>query len=236
MQAPVWIHPGQADKTVTVHLGYGRTRAGRVGNGAGFNAYALRTAGAPWSGTGAALQATGQTQLLASTQLHRPMNWVKDETAAAAERELVKVNTLAGFLKDPEFAKEKPHGYEHEPAPGDSLYPNYKYDGYAWGMVINLNACTGCSGCVTACQAENNIPVVGRDQVAMSREMHWIDVDRYYHGDLDDPDGPAPAPALHALRERPVRGGLPRGGDGARRRGDQQHGLQPLRRHPLLRQ
>jgi molybdopterin-containing oxidoreductase family iron-sulfur binding subunit len=188
VRAPVWIHPGQADKTVTVHLGYGRTRAGRVGNGAGFNAYTLRTAGALWSGTGAAVRATGETQLLATTQLHRPMNWVKDETAAATERELVKVNTLAGFLKDPEFAKEKSHGYEHEPAPGDSLYPNYKYDGYAWGMVINLNACTGCNGCVTACQAENNIPVVGRDQVGMSREMHWIDVDRYYHGNLDDPE------------------------------------------------
>jgi molybdopterin-containing oxidoreductase family iron-sulfur binding subunit len=188
VRAPVWVHPGQADKTVTVHLGYGRGHAGRVGNGAGFNAYALRTADAPWSGTGVAVRATGETQLLASTQLHRPMNWVKDETAAAAERELVKVNTLAGFLKDPEFAKEKPHGYEHTPSPGDSLYPNYKYDGYAWGMVINLNACTGCSACVTACQAENNIPVVGRDQVAMSREMHWIDVDRYYHGDLDAPE------------------------------------------------
>jgi molybdopterin-containing oxidoreductase family iron-sulfur binding subunit len=188
VRAPVWINPGQADDTVTVHLGYGRTRAGRVGNGAGFNAYTLRTSGTLWSGTGVTMHATGATQLLASTQLHRPMNWVKDETTAAAERALVKENTLAGFLAHPDFAREKPHGYEHEPKPADSLHDNYRYDGYAWGMVINLNACTGCNACVTACQAENNIPVVGRDQVAMSREMHWIDVDRYYHGDLDAPE------------------------------------------------
>src|SRR5262245_18412196 len=110
-----------------------------------------------------------------------------DETAAASERDLVRENTMAGFLEDPDFAREKPHGEEHEPKPADWLYDNYKYDGYAWGMVINLNACTGCSACVTACQAENNIPVVGRDQVATSREMHWIDVDRYYRGDLDAP-------------------------------------------------
>jgi molybdopterin-containing oxidoreductase family iron-sulfur binding subunit len=198
VQAPVWIHPGQADKSVTAHLGYGRTHSGRVASGAGFNAYTLRTSGAPWSGQGAAIRPTSQTQLLASTQLHRPINWVTDETRAAAERELVRVNTLAGFLKDPDFAKEKPHGYEHEPAPADSLHENFKYGGYAWGMTINLNTCIGCNACMTACQAENNIPVVGRDQVAMSREMHWIEVDRYYHGSLEAPEiYHQPRPCMH---------------------------------------
>ena len=209
VRGPVWIHPGQADDTVTIHLGYGRTRAGRVGTGAGFNAYALRTSDAPWSGPGVTLKATDQTYELASTQLHRTINWIKEESAVAAERELIREATLADFIKDPTFAHEEheprtvaghghdhDHGHEHEPkkghehevpAPGDSLYPNYEYEGYAWGMVIDLNTCTGCSACVTACQAENNIPVVGKDQVAMSREMHWIDVDRYYRGDLDDP-------------------------------------------------
>ena len=183
VRAAVWIHPGQANDTVTVHLGYGRTRAGRVGTGAGFDAYHVRTSEALWSGQGALVRATDQTYELASTQLHRTVNWIKDETAAATERELVREATLADFLRDPHFAQEQ----EHPPKPEDSLYDNYKYDGYAWGMVINLNACTGCSGCVTACQAENNIPVVGKGQVLMSREMHWMDVDRYYHGNLDDP-------------------------------------------------
>jgi Fe-S-cluster-containing dehydrogenase component len=108
---------------------------------------------------------------------------MEDETKAVAERELIRETTLADFLKHPDFVNE----HEHPPEPDESLYENYKYDGYAWGMVINLNACTGCSACVTACQAENNIPVVGKGQVLMSREMHWIDVDRYFHGDLNDP-------------------------------------------------
>ena len=90
VQAAVWIHPGQANDTVTVHLGYGRTRAGRVGTGAGFNAYAVRTSEAMWSGTGVEVRATDQTYELASTQLHRTVNWIKDETAAATERELVR--------------------------------------------------------------------------------------------------------------------------------------------------
>ena len=117
VQAPVWIDPGQADDTVTVHLGYGRTRAGRVGTGAGFNAYALRTSDAPWSGPGVAVRATGQTYALASTQLHRTVNWIKDETAAAAERELVREATLADFLKDPRLRHRRARARsEHEPA------------------------------------------------------------------------------------------------------------------------
>jgi molybdopterin-containing oxidoreductase family iron-sulfur binding subunit len=169
-----------------------------VGNGAGFNAYALRTSGALWSALGVTVHAAEGSRVLASTQLHRPMNWVQTETEAAHERELVRENTLAGFREHPDFAREKPHGYEHKPEPADSLHDNYKYDGYAWGMVINLNTCIGCNACVIGCQAENNIPVVGREQVAMSREMHWITVDRYYHGSLDDPEvNYQPRPCMH---------------------------------------
>ena len=232
VRAAVWIHPGQANDTVTVHLGYGRTRAGRVGTGAGFDAYAVRTSEALWSGQGALVRATDQTYELASTQLHRTVNWIKDETAAATERELVREATLADFLKNPHFAQE----HEHPPKPEDSLYDNFKYDGYAWGMVINLNACTGCSGCVTACQAENNIPVVGKEP-GPDEPRDALDGRRpLLSRQPRRPRGLAPAPDLHALRERPLRGGLPGGGDGARLRGDQQHGLQPLRRHAVLRE
>jgi MoCo/4Fe-4S cofactor protein with predicted Tat translocation signal len=174
VKAPVWVLPGQADGTVTLHLGYGRSRAGRAGTGIGVNASALRTSEAPWGGRGLDVQKTGERYRLATTQGHHTMQG----------RNLVRMATLAEFTKHPDFARE-PSGHEigHEP----SLYPKHTYEGYAWGMAIDLNACTGCNACVVACQSENNSPVVGKDQVLLGREMHWIRVDRYYKGDLEDP-------------------------------------------------
>ena len=174
LKSPVWVLPGQADGTVTLHLGYGRSRAGRAGTGIGANASALRTAAAPWGGGGLAVKKTGERYRLATTQGHHTMQG----------RNLVRTATLAEFAKRPDFARE---GADHEVGHEPSFYPKHKYDGYAWGMAIDLNACTGCNACVVACQSENNSPVVGKEQVLLGREMHWIRVDRYYKGDPDDP-------------------------------------------------
>ena len=167
---PVWILPGQPDGVVTVHLGFGRTRAGRVGNGVGANAYLVRTSAALWNAT-CSLRRTGATVELASTQQHFNMEG----------RHLVRTGTYETFRKDPEFAKKM------EEVPEISLYPAWKYEHHAWGLAVNLSSCTGCSACVVACQAENNIPTVGKDQVRRGREMHWLRIDRYYEGTPENP-------------------------------------------------
>jgi molybdopterin-containing oxidoreductase family iron-sulfur binding subunit len=175
VKAPAWILPGQADGTVTLHLGYGRTRAGRTGSGLGANAYALRTAAAPWGGSGLTLKKTGERSRLASTQGHQTMQG----------RNLVRMATAEEFRKHPDFARDPG---DHEAGHQPSFYAPHKYEGYAWGMAIDLNACTGCNACVMACQSENNSPVVGKAEVLVGREMHWIRVDRYYKGGLDAPE------------------------------------------------
>ncbi|RPH38242.1 molybdopterin oxidoreductase, partial [bacterium] len=163
---PVFILPGQPDGSVTVHFGYGRTRTGKVGSGTGFDAYRLRTSDAPWFGGGLSIQKTGERYPLSVTQEHHAMEG----------RAPVRYGTLADYLKDPEFARKE----VEIPARGETLYPEFKYEGYAWGMSIDLNACTGCSACVVACQSENNVPIVGKEQVANSREMHWLRIDQYF--------------------------------------------------------
>ena len=161
MRAPVWCLPGQADHCVTVALGYGRTRAGSVGNNVGFNAYALRTSDALWGGPGVEIEKTSDHQELVTTQHHWEMEG----------RNLVRVASIG----DAQSAIAK-----SEPRQDETLYPNVAYREHAWGMTIDLNTCIGCGTCTIACQAENNIPVVGKEQVAMNREMHWIRVDRYF--------------------------------------------------------
>ncbi|HMF50627.1 MAG TPA: TAT-variant-translocated molybdopterin oxidoreductase, partial [Candidatus Saccharimonadales bacterium] len=174
MTAPVWVAPGHADGCATVYFGYGRTRAGKVGTGTGFNAYAIRTSAAAWQGTGLELRKTGAAYALACTQFHHNMEG----------RELVRAATLEEYRREPHFAAGKEHGPESEA----SLYPPHPYEGYAWGMTIDTNACIGCNACVVACQAENNIPVVGKTEVTHGREMHWIRIDRYYKGGVDSPE------------------------------------------------
>ncbi|HEV2348813.1 MAG TPA: TAT-variant-translocated molybdopterin oxidoreductase [Terriglobia bacterium] len=188
LRAPVWVAPGHADETITVHLGYGRTRAGRLGTGIGFNAYALRTSDRPWSASGVDIIKTGERYPLAYTQyqhmISQDQKEVEEESVAAFNRQLVRVATIEEFRKDPDFARDS----EENTRADDSLYPPYKYDGYAWGMAVDTNSCIGCNACVVACQSENNIPVVGKEQVSVGRAMHWIRIDTYFRGGLDDPE------------------------------------------------
>jgi MoCo/4Fe-4S cofactor protein with predicted Tat translocation signal len=178
--APVWIQAGHPDNSVTVFLGYGRRRAGRVGTAAGFDFYPLRNSAAPWFTSGVKIEKVGGTYILASTQGYQTM-----ETQNGDTRPLVRTRTLDEYRKEPDSFNED------KPAADLSLYPGfadqYQKEPYEWGMVIDLNACVGCNNCIIACQSENNIPVVGKDQCNKGRHMHWLRVDAYYQGDRDNP-------------------------------------------------
>jgi molybdopterin-containing oxidoreductase family iron-sulfur binding subunit len=176
---PAWLQPGMADGTVGLALGYGRLRSGRVGSGAGYDAYRLRTTAAAHFATGASLTPLGQLHPVATVQHH----WSMEGRPAVREA------NLEQYYEHPEFAKVM----NLEPPPSTQpLYPNpfdeaKKHGVHQWGMTIDLNSCVGCSACVVACQSENNIPIVGKDQVGRSREMHWLRIDRYYAGSPEDP-------------------------------------------------
>jgi MoCo/4Fe-4S cofactor protein with predicted Tat translocation signal len=173
VEAPVWILPGQADRCVTVQLGYGRTHAGSVGNGRGFDAYRLQHSAHPWLSSGLQIRMTGRRYDLVTTQHHHSMEG----------RNIVRVADLADFRRDPHFAAP-------ELSTRPSLLPSAAPLGparYAWAMTVDLSLCTGCNACVVACQAENNIAVVGKEQVAKGREMQWIRIDRYFEGSPEDP-------------------------------------------------
>jgi MoCo/4Fe-4S cofactor protein with predicted Tat translocation signal len=181
MDIPVWIVPGHVDDSITINLGYGRSNAGRVGDGVGINAYPIRTSDALWFGSGAEVRNLNRTYQLVSTQDH----WTMEG------RDIYRVGIFEEYKEDPYYIKhevyEKKYG-EEEPH-YESLQPPVSYEGRnAWGLSIDLTACIGCNVCTVACQAENNIPIVGKGQVAVGREMHWIRIDRYYAGtDLDNP-------------------------------------------------
>jgi MoCo/4Fe-4S cofactor protein with predicted Tat translocation signal len=177
LDLPVWIQAGHPDNSVTVFLGYGREKAGRVGNDQGFNTYTLRTSDAPWFANSVKqITNRGEHYMLASTQGYQTMD------TGDTERPVVRVKDLEDYKKEPEFDEENPK-------PNETLYPpfDYKAEPYAWGMAIDLNACVGCNNCIIACQSENNIPIVGKDQVNRGRHMHWLRVDAYYQGDRDNP-------------------------------------------------
>ncbi|HYL96442.1 MAG TPA: molybdopterin oxidoreductase, partial [Terriglobales bacterium] len=174
LRAPAWVQPGHVEGAVTLHLGYGRTRAGQAGTGVGFNPYGLRTSKALWSDHGLDAQKIPGQYVFATTQ---------NDHVLDTRRHLIHRGALEEYKKDPESVHES----AETPDPTLTLYPAWKYEGHAWGMAIDLNACTGCSACVLACQAENNIAVVGKDQVRRGRAMHWIRVDTYYNGEVNNP-------------------------------------------------
>jgi molybdopterin-containing oxidoreductase family iron-sulfur binding subunit len=199
LRVPMWIMPGHADRSVTLYLGYGRDAAGRVGgtsaNRVGFNAYVLRTSDHPWFDSGLQITKTGDRYLIACTQQHQLME----------NREPVRAGTLQDCQKEPGFALEREKEHRHEELERSlkplTLYPPFNYDPpqHKWGMVIDLTTCTGCKACVVACQAENNIPVVGKEQVSFGREMHWLRIDRYIGGPYENPKEFyfQPVPCMH---------------------------------------
>lgn len=182
---PAWIMPGQAGNTVALYLGYGRTRAGRVGDGLGYDAYQVRPADRPWLAKGGVRKVDG-TETLAVTQLHHRME---------------------GF----DFVREVYPGEVVKPSSSEqaSFYPKWASSENAWGMVIDLDACIGCNACVAACTAENNVPVVGADQVKVGREMHWLRIARYYTGSVEEPTSYfQPVPCMHC-EDAPCEMGCP---------------------------
>jgi len=185
--APAWILPGQPEGVGTLHLGYGRRRAGRVADGIGVAASGLQTTARRWNLRDVEFVKTGGKQPLACTQGHYSIQgWLEEETVEAEKRQVVRAGTFEEFRANPEFVREMAHeGIDSEA----SLMPGHDYSqGNAWAMTIDLAACNGCNACMVACQAENNIPVIGKEQVRRGREMHWIRVDRYFQGGLDEPE------------------------------------------------
>jgi molybdopterin-containing oxidoreductase family iron-sulfur binding subunit len=173
---PVWVMPNQAKGSVAVFFGYGRTASGRVGNKIGYSAYSIQDTAAPFVAAGAVAKVAGHYDVANS-----------QGTQTMEDRAPVRAAEFAEYREHPDFATR-----EEKPVPAElTLYPNeWKYPDHKWGMTIDLNICTGCSACAIACQAENNIAVVGKDQVARGRHMHWIRIDRYYsgNGSLDEPE------------------------------------------------
>jgi molybdopterin-containing oxidoreductase family iron-sulfur binding subunit len=197
VKAPIIAVPGHPDNSVTVHLGYGREFAGRVGSGAGFNAYLIRTTDSPFYATGTLAKVDGIWGLAITKshfQDHRSArvsgeghgNNSLEADEAIDERGIIRYATLDEFKANPGFANE---GEGHEKTDmGTSLFPNWSYsEGNAWGMSIDMNSCTGCNACIVSCYAENNIAVVGKQQVRIGRNMQWLRIDTYFEGDLSAP-------------------------------------------------
>ncbi len=182
LSIPAFIQPGLSDDTIVLETGYGRRNSGTVAENVGFNVNALvSTEGStPWLFTNAEIKKGSGTYKLVTAQVIIDFENEK-HMKIPEERGIIREGTVKGYLKDPDFIKREatPHL--------DSVNPPVEYDGLKWGMSIDLNKCTGCSECVIACNVENNIPVVGKEEVDNGREMHWLRIDRYYSGIPEEP-------------------------------------------------
>jgi MoCo/4Fe-4S cofactor protein with predicted Tat translocation signal len=199
VKAPVVVAPGHPDNSVTVYLGYGREFAGRVGSGMGFNAYLIRNTWGQLNATGGIRKLDGKWGVAITKshyQDHRlavfggpgdDANHSLEADEALGPRGIIRYATLDEFKANPKFAHEG-DGRE-TPDMGTSLFPNWTYTGNAWGMSIDMNSCVGCNACIVSCYAENNIAVVGKQQVRIGRIMQWIRIDTYFEGDLAAPRG-----------------------------------------------
>jgi len=196
VNAPVIVAPGHPDNSVTVHLGYGREFAGRVGSGAGFNAYLIRTAASPFYATGSIKKLDGKWGTAITKSHYQDQrgktfgeqgngNNSLEADEAIGERGIIRYATLDEYKAHPGFANE---GEGHEKTDRDvTMFPNWEYKDNAWGMSIDMNSCTGCNACIVSCYAENNIAVVGKQQVRIGRNMQWLRIDTYFEGDLAAP-------------------------------------------------
>ncbi|HEX6100467.1 MAG TPA: TAT-variant-translocated molybdopterin oxidoreductase [Thermoanaerobaculia bacterium] len=188
MRLPVWVVPGYAEDVATVYFGYGRLAGGSVATekGKGFNTYPLRFSNALHGGPGAkiTIDRGSKPYPVACTQEHQSID-PKD----VGERGIIRSATLAGYIANPKFAQDPHHGSDVSGHGSESMYPDWDYsNNHAWAMVIDTSVCTGCNGCVAACQAENNIATVGKEEVVREREMHWLRIDRYYRGEVENPE------------------------------------------------
>ena len=202
VNAPVIVAPGHPDNSITVYLGYGRQFAGRVGSGAGFNAYQIRTSDAPFYATGSVKKVDGKWGVAITKshfQDHRGEKFGQpaghdnnslEADEAIGERGIIRYATLDEYKQHPGFANEidEKHKGNEKTEMGTSLFPNWNYtEGNAWGMSVDMNSCTGCNACIVGCYAENNIAVVGKQQVRIGRNMQWLRIDTYFEGDLSAP-------------------------------------------------
>jgi MoCo/4Fe-4S cofactor protein with predicted Tat translocation signal len=191
IQIPAFILPGQPAGVIGLTLGYGRTAAGHIGTGVGVNVNVLRSREAPFVATGAKVARTGDNYNLITTQDYHLLDsiGINQRQEEVGEKkyesaELIREAKLADYAADPQLFHRNEDG-----SLALQLWapPNQFNDPHAWGMAIDLGSCIGCHACVVACQAENNVPIVGKDQVEHNRQMHWIRIDRYFKGDADDP-------------------------------------------------
>ena len=185
LEVPVWIVPGQPKDTIGLQFGYG-SDASPVEHKAGFNIYALRASDALWSSNQVSIKKTGRRYLLVTAQIQQSID--------SEERQIFRQGTFEEFGEHPDFVRR------NSESPSETLFDprEFKYDGYRWGMAIDLSACTGCNACVLACQSENNIPTVGKTEVSRGRIMHWIRVDSYFRGEPAQPEiYHQPVPCMH---------------------------------------